>query len=204
MAGTIICYGDSNTFGYDSRIGTQGRFPKDIRWTGILDEQIEYSIKNHGICGRCIPATDGRMEFLYKQLKGWAKKESPVWLWIMLGTNDLLGMEHPLAEKVAEQMHFFLQKLLDTTEVRSGKIQVMLLAPPELKRGSWVENDAYVIESQKLGVLYEEVARVSGVKCIDCGKWDVDLLYDGVHLSEEGHATFAMKIKDIMQKEKRI
>ena len=45
MAGTIICYGDSNTFGYDSRMGTEGRFPKEIRWTGILDDRTEYKVK---------------------------------------------------------------------------------------------------------------------------------------------------------------
>ena len=59
MAGTIICYGDSNTFGYDSRMGTEGRFPKEIRWTGILDDRTEYKVKNHGICGRCIPEMTG-------------------------------------------------------------------------------------------------------------------------------------------------
>ena len=48
MAGTIICYGDSNTFGYDSRMGTEGRFPKEIRWTGILDDRTEYKGKQTG------------------------------------------------------------------------------------------------------------------------------------------------------------
>ena len=48
MAGTIICYGDSNTFGYDSRMGTEGRFPKEIRWTGILDGRTEYKVKIMG------------------------------------------------------------------------------------------------------------------------------------------------------------
>ena len=31
---TILCYGDSNTWGYDP--ATQARFPRDKRWAGVL------------------------------------------------------------------------------------------------------------------------------------------------------------------------
>ena len=34
MPGTIICYGDSNTYGYDPHDQMEGRYPKDVRWTG--------------------------------------------------------------------------------------------------------------------------------------------------------------------------
>ena len=171
MAGTIICYGDSNTFGYDSRMGTEGRFPKEIRWTGILDDRTEYKVKNHGICGRCIPETTGQMDFICKQIKSWAKKAAPIWLFLMLGTNDILNAAEP-------------------SEVSEGKIELCLLVPPVMKRGSWVSDDRIVEESQKLGSLYEILAEQLGIKCINCGKWELSLLYDGVHLSEEGHAEF--------------
>lgn len=191
MAGTIICYGDSNTFGYDSRMGTEGRFPKEIRWTGILDERTEYKVKNHGICGRCIPETAGQMDFICKQIKNWAKKDAPVWLFLMLGTNDILNAAEPSAEKTAEKMRRFLDRLMETPEVSGGKIELCLLAPPVMQRGSWVTDERIVAKSQKLGSLYEIVAEHLGIRCIDCGKWELELLYDGVHLSEEGHAEFA-------------
>ena len=41
----IICYGDSNTYGFDPRIGTSGRHDKNDRWTGILDNMPEYECK---------------------------------------------------------------------------------------------------------------------------------------------------------------
>ena len=31
---TILCYGDSNTYGYNPVNGL--RYPKDVRWTGCL------------------------------------------------------------------------------------------------------------------------------------------------------------------------
>ena len=184
MAGTIICYGDSNTFGYDSRMGTEGRFPKEIRWTGILDDRTEYKVKNHGICGRCIPEMTGQMDFICKQ----------IWLFLMLGTNDILNAAEPSAEKTAEKMKHFLERLQETPEVSEGKIELCLLAPPVMKRGSWVSDDRIVTESQKIGELYGILAEQLGIKCINCGKWELSLLYDGVHLSEEGHAKFAEKL----------
>ena len=30
----ILCYGDSNTWGYNAETGD--RFPEDVRWTGVL------------------------------------------------------------------------------------------------------------------------------------------------------------------------
>lgn len=36
MPGTLICYGDSNTYGYDPHDTNEGRYPKEVRWTGIL------------------------------------------------------------------------------------------------------------------------------------------------------------------------
>ncbi len=30
----IYAFGDSNTYGFDPRMGGVGRYPKDIRWTG--------------------------------------------------------------------------------------------------------------------------------------------------------------------------
>ena len=190
MAGTIMCYGDSNTFGYDSRMGTEGRFPKEIRWTGILDDRTEYKVKNHGICGRCIPEMTGQMDFICKQIKSWAKKAAPIWLFLMLGTNDILNAAEPSAEKTAEKMKHFLERLQETPEVSEGKIELCLLVPPMMKRGSWVTDDRIVAESLRLGSLYEILAEQLGIRCIDCGKWELELLYDGVHLSEEGHTEF--------------
>ena len=54
MSGTIICYGDSNTYGYDPCVMAGDRYPKEDRWTGILESEIDWKIEDHGICGRCI------------------------------------------------------------------------------------------------------------------------------------------------------
>ena len=35
---TVICYGDSNTWGYDPE--TKDRFRPDVRWMGVLAEKL--------------------------------------------------------------------------------------------------------------------------------------------------------------------
>ena len=46
MSGTIICYGDSNTYGYDPCVMAGDRYPKEDRWTGILESEIR--LENRG------------------------------------------------------------------------------------------------------------------------------------------------------------
>ena len=48
----IICYGDSNTHGYDGDSGQ--RFSEQIRWTKILQEKLgqDYLVIEEGLNGR--------------------------------------------------------------------------------------------------------------------------------------------------------
>jgi lysophospholipase L1-like esterase len=36
---TILCYGDSNTWGSDPE--TRERFPEDVRWPGVLRKRLD-------------------------------------------------------------------------------------------------------------------------------------------------------------------
>ena len=90
MSGTIICYGDSNTYGYDPRSFAGGRYEKNIRWTGILEDRTDWNIRNHGINGRGIPHTSSQIRFACEQVENWGREEPPVWMMVMLGANGLL------------------------------------------------------------------------------------------------------------------
>ena len=49
---TILCYGDSNTYGYNPVNGL--RYPKDVRWTGVLQKLLgeQYAVIEEGCNGR--------------------------------------------------------------------------------------------------------------------------------------------------------
>ena len=49
----LLCFGDSNTYGYDPRSYIGERYPADVRWTGLLGSS--YTVVNAGQNGRGIP-----------------------------------------------------------------------------------------------------------------------------------------------------
>ena len=196
MAGTIICYGDSNTYGYDPCTLMGDQYSKENRWPGILEDKTDWQIENHGICGRCIPHTGSQIRFACEQLKDWQDKDAPVWMWIMLGTNDLLQEQQFTAEDTAQRMEIFLKKLMEEPAVSSRKITLHLIAPARMEYGAWVDEERLYQESRRFGEEYKKVAERLGIGFTDAGKWDIPVVYDGVHFSEEGHHIFAQKIQE--------
>lgn len=51
----VICYGDSNTYGYDSYSWLGGRNDADSRWVDILAFETGWEVCNMGQNGREIP-----------------------------------------------------------------------------------------------------------------------------------------------------
>jgi len=74
----VICFGDSNTYGYDPRGYFGGRYGADCRWVDILAAETGWTISNMGQNGREIPVAAP------------AFPDDTDLLIVMLGTNDLL------------------------------------------------------------------------------------------------------------------
>ena len=53
----IICFGDSNTYGYDPRSYLGDRYDVDSRWVDILAEETGWTVRNLGENGREIPTS---------------------------------------------------------------------------------------------------------------------------------------------------
>ena len=53
----IICFGDSNTYGYDPRGYFGGRYEADSRWVDILAAETGWTVCNMGQNGREIPSS---------------------------------------------------------------------------------------------------------------------------------------------------
>ncbi|HPU63815.1 MAG TPA: acylhydrolase, partial [Mobilitalea sp.] len=52
MLKNILCFGDSNTFGFIA--GSGERYERDKRWTGLLQKYLgsNYYVIEEGLCGR--------------------------------------------------------------------------------------------------------------------------------------------------------
>ena len=136
----------------------------------VLAGKLGCEIINRGENGREIPRRG-------------VKFEPADLLIIMLGTNDLLQGNSPAA--VRERMARFLDAL------DFDKSRILLVTPPPMKLGAWVPSQSLVDDSKALD--YQGL----GVRCV--GSWDLPLVFDGVHLSEEGHRQLAEHLAKAIQ-----
>ena len=170
----IICFGDSNTYGYDPRGYFGGRYDGDSRWVDILASETGWTVSNMGENGREIPSAAPVLP------------EDTDLLIIMLGTNDLLQGRSP--EQAAEKLNRFL------SGISLDRNKILLIAPPPVQLGAWVPNQQLIDDSRTFAQLCQTLAEHLGIRFADAGKWDIPLAYDGVHFTEQGHKTFAAEL----------
>ena len=167
----IICFGDSNTYGYDPRGYFGGRYDADSRWVDILAVETGWTVYNMGQNGREIPSS---APFFLADTD---------LLIVMLGTNDLLQGRSP--EQAAERLERFL------SDISLDQSRILLIAPPPVTLGEWVPSPQLIDDSRAFVRLCQVLAERLGVRFADAGKWDISLAYDGVHFTEQGHKNFA-------------
>lgn len=175
----MLCFGDSNTYGYDPRGFSGDRYPEESRWVDILSEKSGWMIKNAGQNGREIP----RNPLQFQQAELLIAQTSPSLFTVMLGTNDLL--QGATAQEAASRMDEFLR------HIRPGVAAILLIAPPPMKPGTWVTDQTLLKESRKLAETYQSLARKLHIFFVDAGQWNISLAFDGVHFTVSGHHAFA-------------
>ena len=177
----ILCFGDSNTYGYDPRGFFGDRYGAEDRWVDLLAKQTGHECINAGANGREIPRNPYALRLL--------TEHAPVDIFlVMLGTNDLL--QGATAKETATRMEAFLNSLLPHCQ------QILLVAPPPMKRGAWVPSNELVTESIRLAEEYNLLAEKLNIPFVDTRHWNIELTYDGVHFTEAGHHMFAKCLFD--------
>ena len=180
----ILCFGDSNTYGYDPRGFFGDRYGAEDRWVDLLAEQTGYKVINAGDKGREIPRNPYALRLL--------TEHAPVDIFlVMLGTNDLL--QGASAKEAATRMEAFMLPLLSHCK------QILLVAPPPMKRGAWVPTDELVMESIHLAEEYQLLAEKLNIPYIDTRHWNAELTFDGVHFTAAGHHTFANRLIEYLK-----
>ena len=179
----ILCFGDSNTYGYDPRGFFGDRYGAGDRWVDLITKQAGYEVINAGANGREIP----RNPYVLRSLA----EHTPVDVFlVMLGTNDLL--QGASAKEAAARMEGFLNPLLPHCK------QILLVAPPPMNLGAWVPADKLVSESIHLAEEYKLLAERLNIPFVDTRHWIIELTFDGVHFTEEGHHAFANHLMEVI------
>ncbi len=190
---TIICYGDSNTWGYNP--ATQGRYDRDSRWPGVLRNALGegYLVIEEGLNGRTT-VWDDPIEG-YKNGKEYfipcLETHKPLDLVIiMLGTNDLKKRFSLSASDIADGAGA-LVKIARQSETGPDENapKILLLAPPPVaKLTEFAEMfEGSEAKSQKLGQRYRQVAEEFRCEFLDTSEVIISSDVDGIHFDVDEH-----------------
>lgn len=203
---TVLCYGDSNTYGYDPETGL--RYSPALRWPDALQALLgpEYRVIPEGLNGRTTAFGRKGLAWLngLSTLDPIIRTHYPIdYLIFMLGTNDCCAELGLSAEEITTGM----EKLIDRarahlSEIQESEAEIIIIAPKAMDgkvlRGvfSYEMDEKSVRVSQELTALYKELAQRKG-----CGFTDIEDIIelsetDGEHFLPEGGKKLAGKLKE--------
>lgn len=193
---TIVCYGDSNTWGavpMPSRAELD-RFAPGDRWPGVLQEKLGpgHTVIAEGLNGRTTvhddPVDGGPVKNGKRFLPVVLESHAPIDLVIIkLGTNDLKMRFSVPAYDIADGAGVLVD-LVRASANKPGKAppRVLLVAPAPLVELTWLKEmfAGGIEKSRQLGAEYKRVADDRGIPFLDAGKVITSSPVDGIHLDK--------------------
>ncbi|HHX37431.1 MAG TPA: lipolytic enzyme, G-D-S-L [Clostridiaceae bacterium] len=205
----ILCYGDSNTWGYIS--GTGERYPTFVRWTGVLSQELgdTFQVVEAGLNGRTTVFDDsvalGRNGFRYLHVTMASAAPLDAMI-IWLGTNDCKARFAATSMNISRGYQRLIQQASDPWYWRDGKVNIIIPLPIELTT-AYLETTAYfeigdgAIE-RSVGLirrLPEDLAIYDHVSLIDLSKEAETDPLDGIHLTAAGHEKVGLRLAEYMK-----
>ena len=201
---SVLCYGDSNTYGQTSAIyGEKPRLPSRLgpteRWPGVMRRELgpDWLVIEEGLSGRTTVSDDpieGKLRNGRRYLAPCLLSHRPLDAMIlMLGTNDLKTRFNKPAIEIAMGVRALIDDILalDAGPVPGKMPEVILVSPPPVQRdlNGWEPIFAGAYEkSRELAGEYEKVADLMEVHFFDAGTAVTGYESDGFHLDRTGHA----------------
>jgi lysophospholipase L1-like esterase len=197
---TVLCYGDSNTWGYDPRTG--GRYPRDTRWPGVLRRALGegYLVIEEGLNGRTT-VWDDPIEG-YKNGKSYLipclETHRPIDLVVVvLGTNDLKMRFSVSAFDIANGAGVLVDVAQrSATGPGGGPPQVLLVAPPPVAKltGFAEMFEGAERKSARFAEQYRRVATERRCAFLDASTVIRSSDLDGIHLEAGEHTKLGVAV----------
>jgi lysophospholipase L1-like esterase len=209
---TVLCYGDSNTWGYIPAKG--GRYDHKTRWPMVLKEilneghtgdNLPFWVDEEGLNGRTTCREDpveGDKNGL-RQLVPILESHKPLDIVVvMLGVNDLKIRYSPCPCDIARGAGRVVTAVKDsrTGPENSSPVVIMVCPPPTVHSRVFEAVFGDCVElSKKLPPYYEQYARETGAIFLDAGKTIRSSEADGIHFEPEEHRKLAKAVADIIK-----
>lgn len=194
---SVLCYGDSNTYGQTSADRPADRFGPHERWPGVMRTNLgkDWLVIEEGLSGRTTVHDDpieGACRNGRTYLTPCLLSHRPLDLIIMmLGTNDLKTRFNMPASEIAMGARALIEDIRLADAGTEGRMpEVLLVSPPpvleDLKGWEPVFTGARE-KSLALADEYEKVADAMEVHFFDAGSVVHSGSEDGFHLDLNGH-----------------
>lgn len=198
MTKTILCYGDSNTWG--QRPDNGERYAYQERWTGVLQQELgtTYRVIEEGLSGRTTiwddPTEYGRNGATYLPIA--LESHRPIDLIIlMLGTNDLKARFNLAPIEIGQG----IEKLLKIIKTKEHSPELLLITPPPLINfdskadeypfGAQVFAGGYT-KSLAMKPYYQNLAERYGCRYLNAEEIVETSKIDGIHWDVSEHQKF--------------
>lgn len=207
----ILCYGDSNTWGYISGSDHQ-RYGNSERWTKVLANFLgdKFEIIEEGLNSRTLISNDPRPgkegKNGYEYLIPCLDTHDPIDLVIlMLGTNELKYTYNKTPEEIGNLLEqYFVKTILNRkSQIKDSYPKLLIIAPPIVSEetGYGRKENKYLgasEKSKKLNDIYKNIAEK--YNCYFLSNDGLDVGIDGVHLTKESHKMLANSLFKIVKK----
>ena len=201
---TVLCYGDSNTFGAATVDRPDGRYGPDERWTGVLRAALGsgWMVVEEGLGGRTT-VSDDPVEGADKNGKTYLlpclRSHRPLdVVAIMLGTNDLKARFNKSAWEIAQGVGVLVDIVKASATGRNeGAPQILVICPPPTL--DKIPNHAEMFvgappKSRDMAREFAKVAKERGVHFFDAGSVIKSSAVDGFHFDPDAHAALGKAV----------
>ncbi|WP_238366678.1 SGNH/GDSL hydrolase family protein [Mesobacterium pallidum] len=197
---TILCYGDSNTYGTPpmERLGVSGRYAPEVRWPGVLRAALGRPVIEAGLPGRTTCHDDpieGRYRNGLSVLPAILHSSTPLDLMILkLGTNDakqrfsLTGFDIALG----------VGALIQRARADLPDLPILVICPAPVKERGCLA-PIFAGAEARMARLSSDMARIAkshGTHYLDASAIIETDPLDGVHYSAEAHKTLGIAVAD--------
>ena len=198
----ILCYGDSNTFGYNPTDNT--RYDENTRWTAVLQKNMgaEYRVINESMPNRT-GFVDNPEGFLYSSQKHFPevllKTDSVYILVLAIGTNDLM-FQYDITFDTVEKG---LNNLIKTAKEKTKNI---IIIPPVILSENILDgcfntmfDKTSIMKSKEVGKIFKQTAAINHCRYFDINEFAKPSDIDGLHYDENSHKLIANKLSEFIK-----
>lgn len=197
----ILCFGDSNTYGYIPNNGA--RYDKNTRWTGVLLllSHGKFEIIEDGCNNRTAFAANpaGKIFTGYEILPELLTDDFEAVV-LAIGINDTQFLYNLSSIEIASGV----EKLINIVKVKSPQAKIILVAPSILTDDVLNGNFACLFDrtsiekSRQLPLLYQKIAEKQNIEFLDLNSVAKTSSLDGLHYAPEQHLKIAQAIFTIL------